>query len=188
MVAGSSHQGPSLRCVISPDRSSVCRGPATSGMRLRALCSRLIPSPVLDHCLDPLNRGWYQPPPHVRLLACPLRVWRLPLVVPQQPVHPVCLGILGSHPAWRGAAGARLAGRGPIQVRGVVLLGLLPLPALFVWLAHLPPLCPLLRARANGSAWCLLLPLVVLALVAVSLGATDRALAMTAPLVLVLWV
>ena len=54
---------------------------------------------------------------------------------------------LGSSPALSGAAGACLAERGPIRVRSVAGVGLLPLPALLVWLAHPPPLCPLLRLR-----------------------------------------
>ena len=44
--------GPSLSCVTSPGCSSVCRGHANSGMRLRALFFRLLQSPVLGWCLD----------------------------------------------------------------------------------------------------------------------------------------
>ena len=54
-----------------------------------------------------------------------------------------------SPPALSAAVGARLAGRGPSRGRSVVGVGLLPLPALLVWLAHPRPL---LRLRAYRRA------------------------------------
>ena len=75
---------------------------------------------------------------------CPFRGWVLPQVVLPRPVRPVSRNVLGSPPALSGAAGARLAGRGPSWVRSVVGVGLLPLSALLIWLAPPPPLRPLL--------------------------------------------
>ena len=65
-------------------------------------------------------------------------------------------------------------------------VGLLPLPTLLIWLAHLHSLRPLLRVRAIGRAQCLLPLLVVLELVVVALSMTVQALAMAALLILVL--
>ena len=102
----------------------------------------------------------------------------LSLVVLQRPVCPVRRSILRSPPSLSGAAGARLAGRGPSWVRSVVGIRLLPLPTLLVWLTRPPPLRPL-RVRASGRARCLLPLLVVL-------GLTVQVLAVTTLLVLVL--
>ena len=75
----------------------------------------------------------------------------LSLVVLRRPVCPVRRSILRSPPSLSGAAGARLAGRGPSWVRSVVGIGLLPLPTLLVWFTHPPPLRPLLRVRQAGE-------------------------------------
>ena len=54
----------------------------------------------------------------------------LPLVLPLRPVRPVDMSVLGSLSAQRGAAGARLVGRGPVRVGSVARVGPLPLVAL----------------------------------------------------------
>ena len=47
---------PSLRCRTSSGCSSACWGPVNSGMRLQALCFRLLPVSVVGCCLVPLRQ------------------------------------------------------------------------------------------------------------------------------------
>ena len=77
-----------------------------------------------------------------------LRVWFLRLVLPLRPVRLVDMSVLGSPHTLNGAAGARLAGRGPNQVRSVAGVGLLPLVTLSVQLVRPPPLRPHLWMQA----------------------------------------
>ena len=79
------------------------------------------------------------------------------------PLRPVDMSELGNLPAQRGAAGARLVGRGSVRVGRVAGVGPLPLLALPVRFVRLPPLLLSLRIQKRGLVRRLLPPLDVLA-------------------------
>ena len=79
-------------------------------------------------------------------------------MLPLRPVRPFVMSVLESLPALRGAAGARLVGRGPARVRSVVRAGLLSLPGLPVWLVRPLPLRLRLRMPLDILAWVVVTP------------------------------
>ena len=118
--------------------SSVCRGPSNSGMRLLALRFWLLLSPVLGRCLEPVAAPFACPSAHVSALG-----------VGSPSGGASATGSSGQQehsiesPALSVTAGNRLMGRCPSQIRSIVGVGLHPLPALLIWLAH--PTLPRVR-------------------------------------------